>query len=37
MNGGSRRSVWSRALFFAAIAPKAVLAWEIALESSVPR
>ena len=31
--GGSRRSVWSRATFWLAIALKAVLALEIALES----
>ncbi len=37
MNGGSRRSVWSSASFWPAIAPKAVLALEIALESSLPR
>ena len=37
MNGGSSRSVWSRASFWLAIAPKAVLALEIALESSLPR
>ena len=35
--GGSRRSVWSKATFWLAIAPKAVLALEIALESCSPR
>ena len=36
-NGGSSRSVSLKALFWLAIAPKAVLALEIALESSLPR
>ena len=37
MNGGSRRRLRSRAVFWAAIAPNAVLALEIALESCAPR
>ncbi len=37
ITGGSRRRVWSRATFSEAIASKAVLALEIALESYSPR
>ena len=37
ITGGRRRRVWPRAMFSEAIASKAVLALEIALESSSPR
>ena len=37
ITGGRRRRVWSRATFWLAIALKAVLALEMASESSSPR